>query len=255
MIAEETVIRKTIDILDQQATLARTLLEKSKDTLNLAQANLDYSDKNYQRTYRLAKDNYNSQKLLDDASLSLAEAQSGRNQALLGIQMNEQTLILIGFSKNAAEQKLASVIQARERAERDLKKTKILAPIDGILSNSALRVGNYVRSGTPLFSTVPKNLKYLRVNFKENQITKLKPGMKVEIVFDSLPNKTFHGKIRNIAPATGSKFSLFPPDNATGNFTKIVQRVPILVDFACEEEDERRLVPGMSATAYVRTDR
>ena len=102
-----------------------------------------------------------------------------------------------------------------------------------------------------MFSIVQDNTIYIQANFKETQIQKFKSGMKVKIEFDALPKKVIYRKICNIAPATSSKFSLIPPDHATGNFTKSVQRVPVLIDF---KSPNANLVSGMSAIVSIRTD-
>lgn len=95
---------------------------------------------------------------------------------------------------------------------------------------------------------------YVKANFKETQIAKLQPKQKIKLQFDSLPKKIIYGRIRNISPATGSKFSLIPTDNATGNFTKIVQRIPVLIDFETPKDITSNLIPGMSAIVSVRTN-
>ena len=104
-----------------------------------------------------------------------------------------------------------------------------------------------------LFAIIPDSL-YVKANFKETQVAKFKDGMKAELKFDSAPSFKVIGKIRSISPATGSKFSLLPPDNATGNFTKVVQRVPILIDFELPKGFNGNLVTGMSTIVDIRTD-
>ncbi len=172
-------------------------------------------------------------------------------QAQLDLDISKQNLQLLELEKAAEQEKLKELTENKKVTLRNLQNTKLIAMVPGIFGNSSLEVGNYIVPGRALFSIVQDNTMYIQANFKETQIKKFKSGMKVKIEFDALPKKIIYGKIRNIAPATGSKFSLIPPDNATGNFTKIVQRVPVLIDF---ESPNANLVPGMSAIVSIRTD-
>ena len=171
----------------------------------------------------------------------------------MDLQITEQNFLLLNMKKIADTAKLQSLMQTKLLMERSLANTKIKAPISGIIANNNLKVGNFVRQGFILFSVVP-NKPYIKANYKETQVAKFKNGMKVDLKFDSLPKKKFQGIVRNISPATGAKFSLLPPDNATGNFTKIVQRVPVIVDFDYFPDDQTILVPGMSVQVSIRTD-
>ena len=114
---------------------------------------------------------------------------------------------------------------ALAKAERDLSFTRVLAPFDGVVGNKAAEVGNFVQPGTRLMALVPLDASYVDANFKETQLGDIKPGQKVDVAIDALGGKVVEGTVSSIAPASGSQFSLLPPDNATGNFTKIVQRV------------------------------
>ena len=156
------------------------------------------------------------------------------------------------MQKSNEEANIESLRQANILSKRRLSNTKIVSPIDGILTNSSLQIGNFVRPGFILFSIVPNDKLHIKANFKENQIAKFQNNMKVRIKFDALPSLKIYGTIRNISPATGSKFGLLPPDNATGNFTKIVQRIPVLIDF--ELPKNLPLLAGMSVSVSVRID-
>src|SRR5437588_7642489 len=118
---------------------------------------------------------------------------------------------------------------ARQYAKNDLDKTRIRAPVAGIAGNRAGQIGQYVKPGTQLLSLVPLPRVYVTANFKETQLTRMRPGQPAEIVIDAYPDQKLRGRIESFAPASGAQFSLLPPDNATGNFTKIVQRVPVRI--------------------------
>lgn len=159
---------------------------------------------------------------------------------------------------NAALQKLTSIDAAIEaakiqvqNAELKLSYTEIKAPASGIVSRKKIESGQVVRPGQPLMAVADYDDLWIVANFKEIQVEKMKKGQKVEIEIDAFKGLSFHGEIESIAAATGSKFSLFPADNATGNFTKITQRIPVKIIFNKTELKEKRLRAGMSAQVKV----
>ena len=118
---------------------------------------------------------------------------------------------------------------ALDKAKRDLDFTRVVAPFDGVVGNKAVQLGQYVAPGTRLLALVPLDTVYVEANFKETQLARLKPGQPVEVTFDALGSRRFEGRVASVAPASGAQFSLLPPENATGNFTKIVQRVSVKI--------------------------
>ena len=118
---------------------------------------------------------------------------------------------------------------AEQQARLNLGYTTITAPVDGTVGARSLRVGQYVQAGTQLMAVVPLDAVYIVANFKETQLTHVRPGQPVEISVDTFPDAKIHGHVDSVAPATGLQFALLPPDNATGNFTKIVQRLPVKI--------------------------
>jgi membrane fusion protein, multidrug efflux system len=139
------------------------------------------------------------------------------------------------------------------KAERDLSFTVIRAPFDGVMGNRAVQVGDYVQPGQRLATLVPLDAVYIDANFKETQLDHLQPGQKVSISVDALPGRELQGKVVSVAPASGSVFSLLPPDNATGNFTKIVQRVAVRIEVPTNVAEQEVLRPGMSVVVSVDT--
>jgi membrane fusion protein (multidrug efflux system) len=129
----------------------------------------------------------------------------------------------------------------------------IRAPFDGVVGNRAIQVGGYVQSGARLISLVPLDGVYIDANFKETQLARIRPGAHVAIALDALPDAVIDGTVESIAPASGSVFSLLPPDNATGNFTKIVQRLPVRIRVSPDVARQGALRPGMSVSASVDT--
>lgn len=254
--AEADIIaaEENIKITAQRILIEKLNLEKNKTLLGLAKATLDIAKVDYNRTLELNQGSFASQKLLDTAKVTFEKAKSDLIQTSLNIETSEKNLILLESQELAAKAILAGLVQALNLAKRSFGNTKITAPIDGTFTNSGLGIGNFVRPGFVLFSIVPYDKLYIKVNFKETQVRKLKPGMNAIIRIDGLPGEQFQGKIRSLYPATGATFALLPPDNATGNFTKIVQRIPVIVDFVNYGKSKALLIPGMSAFISVRTD-
>ena len=142
---------------------------------------------------------------------------------------------------------------ALAKAERDLSFTVIRAPIDGVIGNRAMQVGDFVQTGQRLASLVPLSDVYIDANFKETQLARLRPGQPVSISVDALSSRAIKGTVASVSPASGSVFSLLPPDNATGNFTKIVQRLTVRIRLPADVTDQRLLRPGMSVVVDVNT--
>ena len=158
---------------------------------------------------------------------------------------------MIAANKVQAEKSLAELQTGLAKTERDLSFTEIRAPFDGIVANRAVEPGQFVQGGTRLMALVPADGAYIEANFKETQLADLHAGQKAEIRIDVFDGEVFEGKVLSLAPASGSEFSLLPPENATGNFTKITQRVPVKVSVPAELAEKLR--PGLSVTVTVDT--
>ncbi len=182
----------------------------------------------------------------DQANAAVQSAQAAIDAAVAGVEVSKG-------QQEEARRALQELQTALAKAERDLSFTQIRAPFDGVVGNRAIEAGDYVQTGTRLISLVPLNGVYIDANFKETQLAGLKPGQHVAIAVDALPGVPIDGTVESIAPASGSVFSLLPPDNATGNFTKIVQRLPVRIRVSPEVAREGVLRPGMSVVASVDT--
>jgi membrane fusion protein (multidrug efflux system) len=140
----------------------------------------------------------------------------------------------------------------RHQAELNLSYTTVTAPVDGTVGARALRVGQFVQAGTALMAVVPLHAVYIVANYKETQLARMRPGQPAEIEIDSFPDVRLKGHVDSLSPASGLEFALLPPDNATGNFTKIVQRIPVKIVLD-DEKLEGLLRPGMSVEPTVDT--
>ena len=191
---------------------------------------------------------------------ALEQAQANRDQAVAAVQGAQAALdsaaanvdVLKGQQQEAMRT-LAELKTSLAKAERDLSFTVIRAPIDGVIGNRAVQTGDYVQPGQRLASVVPLGEVYVDANFKETQLAELRAGQPASIGVDALPEHAIQGTVESISPASGSVFSLLPPDNATGNFTKIVQRLPVRIRVPASVASQGLLRPGMSVVVRVNT--
>jgi membrane fusion protein (multidrug efflux system) len=139
-------------------------------------------------------------------------------------------------------------------ARLQLSYTTVTAPVSGVVSKKSVEIGQFVQAGQPLLAIVEDNETWVVANFKETQLKKMRVGQPVDLEIDAYPKKVFHGRVDSISPATGAKFALLPPDNATGNFTKVVQRVPVKIVFTDPPDPARPLRAGMSVNTIVKVD-
>ncbi len=152
-----------------------------------------------------------------------------------------------------AEGVRAELQTSLDKALLDLSYTAVKAAFDGIVGNKAVQIGQYVQPGTRLLALVPLSTAYVEANYKETQLDHIRPGQPADVAVDAADGRVYHGVVESIAPASGSQYSLLPPENATGNFTKIVQRVPVRIRVNGDAIREGILRPGLSVVTYVNT--
>ena len=170
-----------------------------------------------------------------------------------GLEAAQRRLDVIDTQKQQTRAALDAALADRDSARLNLDYTELRAPFDGTIGNRSARQGAFAAVGAQLLSIVPAQGLWVDGNFKESQLGRMRPGQPVSIQADVLPGEVFHGQVLSLAPATGAQFSVLPPENATGNFTKIVQRVPVKIVLRAEDVKalNGRLVPGMSALAEI----
>jgi membrane fusion protein (multidrug efflux system) len=203
------------------------------------------------RATALIKAKVVSQQTLDDSTLKHDSSEASVNEAQANILAAKAQIDVIAANRVEAERTLTELNTTLAKAERDLSFTSIRAPFDGTVANRAVEPGQFVQGGTRLMALVPADGAYIEANFKETQLADLHAGQKAEISIDALDGEVFEGHVMSLAPASGSEFSLLPPENATGNFTKITQRVPVKV--SVPPELAAKLRPGLSVTVTVDT--
>ena len=186
-----------------------------------------------------------------DAVFKTARADTEKAQA--AFVAAQRQLDVITTQKQQAHAALMQAEAERQLAQLNLGYTTLRAPVDGSIGNRRVRLGAFVEAGSPLLAVVPSHGLWIDANFKEDQLAHMKPGQLVTIRADVLPGREFHGRLGSLAPATGAQFSVLPPENATGNFTKIVQRVPVRVLLDERDATLGELRPGLSVTADIDT--
>ena len=212
-------------------------------------------------TERAHQDQDRHQELLAMSAVSLQSAQKANadyRQALAGdkktqaqLQAAERELDVIATRKQQGAAALAQALAGRDLATLNLGHAVLRAPIDGTIGNRRARNGAYAAASSQLLSVVPAHGLWVDANFKEGQLAAMAPGQRASITADVMPGHVFHGTVASLAPATGAQFSVLPPENATGNFTKIVQRVPVRIVLDARDATLGTLRPGLSVTAEI----
>jgi membrane fusion protein (multidrug efflux system) len=251
--AKAATQKAVIARLDKQVAAQQALVEQARAQLVSARAGAVRAELELTRQESLAARDFASRQALEQAQANRAQADAGVRGAEAAISAADANVDVIRGQREEATRALAELETAAAKADRDLSFTVIRAPFDGVVGNRAMQVGDYVQAGQRLLSLVPLDAIYVDANFKETQLARLQAGQPVMITVDALPDITIDGTVESVAPASGSVFSLLPPDNATGNFTKIVQRVPVRIAVPAEVAASRTLRPGMSVVVSVDT--
>jgi len=236
--------------LDANARLQRAVIDQAKAEIVATAAELQRTRYDVDR-YRALSDNQNaSQQRYQQADADHKKALAADQKARAALEAAERRLEVIETQKQQTRAALAQAVAERDLARINLGYTEIRAPIDGVVGNRGARVGSYATTGAQLLSIVPDRGLWIDANFKENQLARIREGQPVKIVADLLPGVTLTGRVASVAPATGAQFSVIPPENATGNFTKIVQRVPVRIALD-EHGAATHLRPGLSVVVRV----
>jgi len=242
-----------IGVSRAQITATSANISTARANVESARARLSQAENDFARYANLIKDGSITQQQYDQAraqrdvaqaALDAAQGQYRAAQEQVGTTRSQLTATSTGV-----EQRQTDIDFARLQ----LSYTDIKAPASGIASKKNVQKGQLVQPGQSLFAIVNDNSLYVTANFKETQLENLRAGQKAEITVDAFPDEKILGEIYNFSPATGAKFSLLPPDNASGNFVKVVQRVPVKIKLQANKELMQKLRPGMSVVVSVRT--
>jgi membrane fusion protein (multidrug efflux system) len=246
--ANATVTSKQAQLDVQDAVIAA-----AKATIDVDTAAKTFAQQENKRYTDLAATGYGSVQNAQQAQSRNAGAEAAiqRDTANLASALKQVELLKAEIAQANAAAARAAALQ--HQAELNLGYTTIVSPIDGVIGNRTLRVGQFVQAGTQLMSIVPAEGAYVVANFKETQLTHVRAGQQVEIEVDTFPGQVVHGHVDSIAPASGQEFALLPPDNATGNFTKVVQRIPVKIALDADTHSAIELRPGMSVIPTIAT--
>lgn len=225
----------------QQAVIAQ-----NRAAVNASQATLSYAGQNAERYRRLLQSGTATADEQQKASSSMRSAAAQVEQNRAAAVAAEKQIAILQASQKQAEADIAAARASVDQAQLNLSYTRIVAPVSGMVGQRTLRQGAYVSAGSRLLALVPLQQIYITANYLETQLDKVKPGQRVEIAVDALPGQRFHGHVDSIAPATGATFSAIAADNATGNFTKVVQRLPVKITLDTQQPNLARLRVGMS---------
>ncbi|QKJ86317.1 HlyD family secretion protein [Paramixta manurensis] len=253
--ARATILANQADIERAEAEIVRQQadIEQAEAQQNSAQIQMQYAQREYQRYLPLAKSGVVSKENLSDQVRSRDRAQADYAANVAAVKSATAQIRSMKAEIAQAKAQLASAQASLQQASINLQDTLIRSPVAGRVGDRSVRVGQYVQPGTRLLTVVPVQDVYLVANFKETQMGDIRIGQPATLHVDALPDHDFRGEIESFAPGTGSQFALLPPENATGNFTKIVQRVPVRIRITDNSAQRQRLLPGMSVTVDIDT--
>ncbi|MCQ4286184.1 HlyD family secretion protein [Pseudomonas stutzeri] len=250
--AELAAQRFGLENLEQTLASNRATLASRRAELSAAEAELQRALADEKRVNELAERGSVSIRERDQIRASARAAAANVKQAQAAIAIAEQTLKASEVSRGGLQAQVEIAEAAQKRAQIDLDNTVIEAPRDGQVSEVTVRQGQYVAAGSQLLYLVPEQL-WVIANYKETQTFAMRPGQPVSIEVDALDGARLSGRVQRLAPATGSEFSVLRPDNATGNFTKVVQRIPVRISIDPNQPLSQRLRPGLSVVTHVDT--
>jgi membrane fusion protein, multidrug efflux system len=251
--ANVAAAQAAIATLTEEITQQKLVVEQVRQTVASDQAALVYSQQDFRRYTDLEHTGYGTVQRAQQAQADVSQKQAKLDGDKTGVSSAEKQIDVLEAQLAQARAALAQQ-QANERqAELNLSYTAITAPFDGTVGVRTAQIGQFVQPGTQLMAIVPLHAVYITANYMETQLTHVQAGQPVSIAVDTFPGTIVHGHVESVAPASGQQFALLPPDNATGNFTKIVQRIPVKI--ALDESDPMAgsLRPGMSVEPTINT--
>ncbi|WP_340613701.1 HlyD family secretion protein [Xenorhabdus thailandensis] len=242
-----------IGTLAAQRKVQESIIDQSEATIAEVQANLDLARRTFNRTNTLVDSRAVSVASVDLARADLGQAEARLRAAQASRLAAQRQLEYLDSQRAAVAATLALAKASLDASRVDLDSTVVRAPVDGVVGSRDIQVGRYVSAGTRMLDLVPIHRLWVEANPRETYVGQVLPGQPVRISVDGFPDARIAGVVESIAPGSGAAFSLIPPDNATGNFVRIVQRVPVKIRLT-DVPKEVRLVPGLSARVAIRTN-
>jgi membrane fusion protein (multidrug efflux system) len=251
--ASVAAARALLANLDATDHLQRSVIEQSDAGVSAASAEATRAQLDDARYRDLAARSAVSVESAQRAQAAAQTAQAGKDRAAAVQQGARRQLDVIASQRQQADAALAQANAELDLARLNLSYTELRAPVDGVIGNRRARAGAYATAASQLLVVVPSHGLWIDANFKEDQLQHLRVGQAVDVHADAMPGRAFKGHVVSVAPATGAQFSVLPPENATGNFTKIVQRVPVRISLDGQDGDLDLLRPGLSVKATINT--
>lgn len=237
-----------INNVQAQAEAQNAKIDAAQKQVAQAQAALEFAKAEDQRNRELLAKGTTTQQQAEQAASTLRQDQAGLDTATANAAATTSELQVLEAQRKSAEAKLQQARATEDQAKTALTRTTIVAPLAGRATNITAAKGTYAQPGQVLMMFVPKDI-WVKANFKETQLDLMRPGQPVDIAIDAYPDKSFHGRVDSVQAGSGTAFSLLPAENATGNFVKVVQRVPVKIVF--DKPPDVYLGPGMSVVPTV----
>jgi membrane fusion protein (multidrug efflux system) len=251
--ADVAAASAAIGIKQASIEAQQSAIEYARAAIRVDEANSAFADQDDKRYATLATSGYGSVQNAQAAASRSAASRAAVQRDQAALEAAIQQIGVLKAELAEAQATLARDQAAERQAELNLSYTTIVSPIDGVVGARTLRAGQYTQAGAQLMAVVPVSAAYVVANYKETQLADVRPGQKVEIVVDIVPGRPLSGRVDSIAPASGQEFALLPPDNATGNFTKVVQRIPVKIVLEAGSPLATLLRPGMSVYPTIDT--
>ena len=253
--AEATVDAREADVAKSEADLRQqdAVIAQAQADVTAAQASSNLADKEFERAAALAVRGFATQQKSEQTESALTQARSTVSLKQAVLDAARQKVATLKAQLAQARAQLDAAKESLSQAEIDLKDTLLRSPIAGRVGDRTVQLGQFAQPGTRLLTVVPTQQMYLVANFKETQVQRMRPGQPAHISIDAYPDLALTGTVESFAPGTGAQFALLPPENATGNFTKIVQRVPVRILVNAPEHAAPAFVPGLSIEVSVDT--
>jgi membrane fusion protein, multidrug efflux system len=249
VLAAEAVIEGKQAALDTQ----QSIIDAARATITVDNANETFAEQDDKRYASLANQGFGSLQNAQQASARIMAARATTQRDTAALVTATKQVDSLKAELAQAKAALAHDQAVQHQAELNLSYTSIVSPVDGTVGNRTLRVGQYVQAGTQLMAVVPREAAYIVANYKETQLTDVHAGQPVDVDVDMFPGVSVKGHVDSLSPASGQEFALLPPDNATGNFTKVVQRIPVKIVLDPDSPLASQLRPGMSVYPTIET--
>ncbi len=252
-IADRQTAESEVASIKAQLALQQTAIEQAGEQVASSGAGYHFAQQEQERYGSLARTGNGTVQDMQRTTSELLQGGVAVQHARSAFTAAQQQVDVLKAAVTKSDAQLAHYAAAEDQAQLNLGYTVITAPMEGMIGARSLRVGQYVQGGTQLMAVVPLDAVYVVANYKETQLTDVKPGQRVTIQVDTYPGVVVNGRVDSVSPATGLQFALLPPDNATGNFTKIVQRLPVKIVLDRNATVDGLLRPGMSVEPTIHT--